>query len=37
MTEVHITTAATKGRDKRVGIAIHNWAPRFVSSGVPLS
>lgn len=24
-------------RDKRVEIAIHNWAPRFVSSGVPLA
>jgi 2,6-dihydroxypseudooxynicotine hydrolase len=27
-------TTATK--DKRVEIAIHNWAPRFVSAGVPL-
>lgn len=27
-------TAAS--RDKRVEIAIHNWAPRFVSAGVPL-
>lgn len=27
---------ATAGRDKRVEIAIHNWAPRFVSAGVPL-
>jgi dienelactone hydrolase len=27
-------TAATK--DKRVEIAIHNWAPRFVAAGVPL-
>jgi len=24
-------------RDKRVEIAIHNWAPRFVSAGVPLA
>lgn len=24
-------------RDNRVEIAIHNWAPRFVSSGVPLA
>ncbi len=24
-------------KDKRVEIAIHNWAPRFVSSGVPLT
>ena len=24
-------------KDKRVEIAIHNWAPRFVSSGVPLA
>jgi dienelactone hydrolase len=24
-------------KDKRVEIAIHNWAPRFVASGVPLS
>ena len=23
-------------KDKRVEIAIQNWAPRFVSSGVPL-
>ena len=28
-------TAATK--DKRIEIAIRNWAPRFVSSGVPLA
>jgi 2,6-dihydroxypseudooxynicotine hydrolase len=37
MTGIHIDTAATKARDKRVEIAIHNWAPRFVSSGVPLA
>jgi 2,6-dihydroxypseudooxynicotine hydrolase len=24
-------------RDKRIEIAIHHWAPRFVSSGVPLT
>ncbi len=30
-----MTTAAAK--DKRVEIAIHNWAPRFVSAGVPLA
>jgi dienelactone hydrolase len=30
--------AAAKGaKDKRVEIAIHHWAPRFVSSGVPLT
>lgn len=28
-------TAATK--DKRIEIAIRNWAPRFISSGVPLA
>lgn len=28
---------ATAAKDKRVAIAIHNWAPRFVSSGVPLA
>ena len=27
----------TAEKDKRVEIAIHNWAPRFVSSGVPLT
>jgi dienelactone hydrolase len=27
----------TGTRDKRIEIAIHNWAPRFVSSGVPLA
>ena len=27
----------TNARDKRVEIAIHNWAPRFVSAGVPLA
>jgi dienelactone hydrolase len=26
----------TATRDRRVEIAIHNWAPRFVSAGVPL-
>jgi dienelactone hydrolase len=30
-------TAATGAKDKRVEIAIHHWAPRFVSSGVPLT
>jgi fermentation-respiration switch protein FrsA (DUF1100 family) len=30
-------TAAGKAKDKRVEIAIHHWAPRFVSSGVPLT
>ncbi len=30
-----MSTAASK--DKRVEIAIHNWAPRFVSAGVPLA
>ena len=25
------------GRDERVEIAIHHWAPRFVSAGVPLA
>ena len=30
-----MNTAVAK--DKRVEIAIHNWAPRFVSSGVPLT
>jgi len=29
--------ASTAAKDKRVGIAIHHWAPRFVSSGVPLT
>ena len=24
-------------KDPRVEIAIHNWAPRFVSAGVPLA
>jgi 2,6-dihydroxypseudooxynicotine hydrolase len=28
---------ATAEKDKRVEIAIHNWAPRFVSAGVPLT
>lgn len=27
----------TVTKDKRVEIAIHNWAPRFVASGVPLA
>ncbi len=27
----------TVAKDKRVEIAIHHWAPRFVSSGVPLT
>jgi dienelactone hydrolase len=31
-----MTGTATAARDKRVEIAIHNWAPRFVSAGVPL-
>ena len=30
-------TAAKTPRDKRVEIAIHHWAPRFVASGVPLT
>jgi dienelactone hydrolase len=30
-------TVAKPGRDKRVEIALHHWAPRFVSSGVPLT
>ncbi len=30
-------TATTKAKDKRVEIAIHHWAPRFVASGVPLT
>lgn len=29
--------ATTGAKDKRVEIAIHHWAPRFVSSGVPLA
>lgn len=29
--------ANTLAKDKRVEIAIHHWAPRFVSSGVPLT
>jgi dienelactone hydrolase len=29
--------AAKVAKDKRVEIAIHHWAPRFVSSGVPLT
>ncbi len=28
---------AARATDKRVEIAIHNWAPRFVASGVPLA
>jgi len=28
---------ATTQKDRRVEIAIHNWAPRFVSAGVPLA
>ena len=28
---------AAAAKDKRVEIAIHNWAPRFVSAGVPLA
>ena len=28
---------ALQNKDKRVAIAIHNWAPRFVSAGVPLA
>jgi dienelactone hydrolase len=28
---------STPAKDKRVEIAIHNWAPRFVSAGVPLA
>lgn len=30
-------TPTTAAKDKRVEIAIHHWAPRFVSSGVPLT
>lgn len=30
-------TAAAPARDRRIEIAIHHWAPRFVSSGVPLT
>lgn len=30
-------TAKAAQKDKRVEIAIHHWAPRFVSSGVPLT
>jgi 2,6-dihydroxypseudooxynicotine hydrolase len=29
--------AAVATKDKRVEIAIHNWAPRFVAAGVPLA
>jgi pimeloyl-ACP methyl ester carboxylesterase len=32
-----MTAATTTGRDPRVETAIHHWAPRFVSSGVPLT
>ncbi len=32
-----VDTAAKTPKDKRVEIAIHHWAPRFVSSGVPLA
>ena len=28
---------ALQNKDKRVAIAMHNWAPRFVSAGVPLA
>ena len=30
-------SAPQAAKDKRVEIAIHHWAPRFVSSGVPLT
>lgn len=30
-------SAGKAAKDKRVEIAIHHWAPRFVSSGVPLT
>jgi dipeptidyl aminopeptidase/acylaminoacyl peptidase len=30
-------SAPKPAKDKRVEIAIHHWAPRFVSSGVPLT
>ena len=30
-------TTATQGKDPRVTSAIHHWAPRFVSNGVPLT
>jgi 2,6-dihydroxypseudooxynicotine hydrolase len=32
-----VDNGAVKPKDKRVEIAIHHWAPRFVSSGVPLT
>ena len=32
-----MTNATADAKDKRVEIAIHNWAPRFVSAGVPLA
>jgi dienelactone hydrolase len=32
-----MTNMAAVAKDKRVEIAIHNWAPRFVSAGVPLA
>jgi len=32
-----VDTAAKSPKDKRVEIAIHHWAPRFVASGVPLA
>lgn len=30
-------TPATAAKDKRVEIAIHHWASRFVASGIPLT
>jgi 2,6-dihydroxypseudooxynicotine hydrolase len=36
--EENVQAAAERApKDRRVEIAIHNWAPRFVSSGVPLT
>lgn len=35
--ELIMDVASTVAKDKRVEIAIHHWAPRFVSSGVPLT
>jgi len=32
-----VDTASKTPKDRRVEIAIHHWAPRFVSSGVPLT
>jgi pimeloyl-ACP methyl ester carboxylesterase len=32
-----MTAVPTEAKDKRIEIAIRNWAPRFVASGVPLA